>query len=73
MISDLQSLVHPLTEAEFLTVLRERKLTFLAGSGCPRFEALLNWETLNLLLDGGIFPLKHLRVLRESTHIPTNL
>jgi ribosomal protein L16 Arg81 hydroxylase len=73
MISNLQSLVHPLTEAEFLTVLRERKLIFLPGSGCRRFEALLNWEALNLLLDGGTFPLKHLRVLRESTDIPTNL
>ena len=32
-ISDLQRLIAPLTEAQFLTLLRERKLTFLPGSG----------------------------------------
>jgi ribosomal protein L16 Arg81 hydroxylase len=73
MISDLQSLVDPLTEAEFLTLLRERKLTLLPGSGSRRFETLLNWEMLNHLLDGATFPLQHLRVVRESTHIPTSL
>jgi ribosomal protein L16 Arg81 hydroxylase len=73
MISDLQSLVDPLTEAEFLTLLRERKLTFLPGSGSHRFETLLNWEALNHLLDGATFPLQHLRVVRESTPIPTSL
>jgi ribosomal protein L16 Arg81 hydroxylase len=73
MISDLQSLVDPLTQAEFLTLLRERKLIFLPGSGSPRFETLLNWEALNHLLDGATFPLEHLRVVRESTNIPSNL
>jgi ribosomal protein L16 Arg81 hydroxylase len=73
MISDLQSLVDPLTEADFLMLLRERKLTFLPGSGSRRFEALLNWEALNHLLDGATFPLQHLRVVRESTPIPTSL
>jgi len=73
MISDLQSLIDPLTKAEFLTLLRERKLIFLPGSGSRRFETLLNWGALNHLLDGATFPLEHLRVLRESTEIPTNL
>jgi hypothetical protein len=40
MISDLQKLIHPLTEAEFLTLLRERKLTYLPGSDSRRFESL---------------------------------
>jgi ribosomal protein L16 Arg81 hydroxylase len=70
MISDLQSLIDPLTEAQFLALLRECKLTFLPGSNSRRFESLLNWEALNHLLDGTIYPLQHLRVLRESTHIP---
>jgi cupin superfamily protein len=73
MISDLRSLVDPLTEADFLTLLRERKLTLLRGYGSHRLETLLNWETLNHLLDSASFPLQHLRVLRESTPIPTSL
>jgi ribosomal protein L16 Arg81 hydroxylase len=72
-ISDLRRLVDPLTEAQFLTLLRESKLTFLPGSDPRRFETLLNWEALNLLLDSGTFPLQDLRVLRESTPIPTML
>src|SRR5262244_2686916 len=72
MISDLKSLVDPLGETEFLTLLRERKLTFLLGHGCGRFETLLSWETLNHLLDSAIFPVDTLRVLRESDPIPTN-
>jgi ribosomal protein L16 Arg81 hydroxylase len=72
MISDLKSLVDPLGETEFLTLLRERKLMFLRGSGSRRFEMLLTWEVLNHLLDGVTFPLNALRVLRESVSIPTN-
>jgi JmjC domain len=73
MISDLQRLVDPLTEAQFLTLLRERKLAFLPGSDSRRFKTLLNWEALNHLLDSATFPLQQLRVLRESTNIPTIL
>jgi hypothetical protein len=72
MISDLQSLVNPLKEDQFLTLLRERKLTFLPGSGCRRFETLLNWEALNHLLEGATYPLQQLRVMRESIPIPTS-
>src|SRR5215211_7539817 len=73
MISDLEGLIAPLTAAEFLKLLRERKLTFLPCSGSRRFETVLNWEVLNRLLEGATFPLECLRVLRESTHIPTIL
>jgi JmjC domain len=72
MISDLRSLVDPLGESEFLTLLRERKLTFLRGCGSRRFETLLTWEVLNHLLDSATFPLDALRVLRESVSIPTD-
>src|SRR5262245_46252360 len=72
MISDLKSLVEPLGQAEFLTLLRERKLTFLPGCGSRRFETLLNWETLNYLLDSATLPLAELRVVRESIPIPTS-
>src|SRR6516225_4613828 len=72
MISDLESLVHPCGETEFLKLLRERRLTFLPGRGSRRFETLLNWETLNDLLDSATLPLDALRVMRESIPISTN-
>jgi ribosomal protein L16 Arg81 hydroxylase len=72
MISDLRSLVDPLGETEFLTLLRERKLTFRPGSKSCCCERLLNWETLNHLLESATFPLQDLRVMRESVSIPTN-
>jgi ribosomal protein L16 Arg81 hydroxylase len=72
MISDLKSLVEPLGASEFLTLLRERKMTFLPGCRSRRFETLLTWETLNHLLDSATLPLDALRVLRESVSIPTN-
>src|SRR5215470_838768 len=73
MISDLKSLVDPLGQPEFLALLRERKLTFLPGCGSRRFETLLNWETLNYLLDSATLPLAELRVVRESVPIPSNI
>src|SRR6516225_9598000 len=72
MISNLKSLVDPLGETEFLTLLRERKLTFLRGCNSRRFEKLVSWRVLNRLLDGTILPINALRVLRESVSIPTN-
>src|SRR6266536_1914025 len=72
MISDLRSLVDPLGEAEFLTLLRERKLTFLPGCGSGHCERLLSWEALNHLLQGAALPPQDLRVMRESVPIPTN-
>ena len=72
MISDLKSLVDPLGETEFLTLLRERRLAFLPGHGSRRFEALLTWEALNHLLDSATLPLDALRVVRELAPVPTN-
>src|SRR5215468_10059017 len=71
--SDVKSFVGPLGQTEFLALLRERKLAFFPGCGSQRFETLLNWETLNYLLDSATLPLSALRVLRESDPIPTNI
>jgi ribosomal protein L16 Arg81 hydroxylase len=73
VIADLQTLITPLTEADFFTALRQRKLMFLPGSEPRRFESLLNWQMLNNLLEATAFPLPLLRVLRESTPIPETL
>ena len=45
----------------------------MPGCGSRRFETLLNWETLNHLLDSATLPLSALRVLRELIPIPTNI
>lgn len=72
VIANLKSLVAPLGETEFLTLLRERQLMFLRGCGSRRFETLLTWEVLNHLLDSATLPLSELRVLRESVSVPAN-
>lgn len=72
MTPDLPSLVAPLTEAEFMTRLRERTLTFVPGSGRNRWETLLDWDTLDHLLEASRYPLERLRVLKESTPIPAS-
>lgn len=69
-ISSLQDLVAPLSEGEFLTLLRRRKLTYLRSSGANRFETLLNWETLNRLIESGTYPCERLRVTRERALVP---
>ena len=65
MISTLQDLIAPLTEAEFLTHLRERTVAFVRTSEPHRFETLLDWDDLNHLVQSGVYPIEELRV-RES-------
>ena len=71
MISTLQDLVAPLTEAEFLTHFRERTVAFVRTSEPHRFETLLDWDELNHLVESGLYPIEELRV-RESMPIPTS-
>jgi ribosomal protein L16 Arg81 hydroxylase len=66
MISTLQHLVAPLTEAEFLTHLHDRTVAFIPSSGRNRFETLLGWDELNHLIESAHYPSKRLSVLRDS-------
>jgi ribosomal protein L16 Arg81 hydroxylase len=68
----LAELVAPLTEAEFLSLLRERKLTLLRGANADRYKGLLNWKSLRGMLERGEHPgnLVHLRLSRDSTKVP---
>jgi ribosomal protein L16 Arg81 hydroxylase len=66
MISTLPDLVAPLTEAEFLTHLRERTVAFIPTSGPNRFETLLDWDELNHLIESVHYPIERLSVLRDS-------
>jgi ribosomal protein L16 Arg81 hydroxylase len=70
--SSLEELVAPLGEAEFLSLLRERKLTLLRGPDPDRYTGLLNWKLLRGMLERGEYPrdLVHLRLSRDSVTVP---
>src|SRR5262249_7901792 len=72
MISTLQDLIAPLTEAEFLVYFRERTVAFVRTSKPHRFETLLDWGDLNYLIDSGAYPIEELH-MRASMPIPTNI
>jgi ribosomal protein L16 Arg81 hydroxylase len=71
MISTLQDLIAPLTEAEFLAHFREQTVAFVRTSEPQRFETLLDWDELNYLVESGLYPIEELRV-RASMPIPTS-
>ena len=70
--STLEELVAPLGEAEFRSLLRERKLTLLRGANADRYTGLLNWKMLRGMLERGEHPrdLIHLRLSRDSVKVP---
>jgi ribosomal protein L16 Arg81 hydroxylase len=72
MISTLQDLIDPLTEAEFLTHIRERTVAFIRASEPSRFQTLLDWDELNHLVENGRYPIEELRV-QQSMPIPASL
>jgi hypothetical protein len=70
MISSLQDLVAPLTEEEFIALLRERKITFRRSPGVHRFQELLDWDTFYALITSGKIPLAELRVFIHTRLVP---
>ena len=54
--STLAELVAPLSEEEFLTLLRERKLTLLRSVGGERYSSLLTWHSLLQMIARGEHP-----------------
>ena len=72
--SILEELVAPLTEAAFLLLLSERKLTFLRGTNADRYTNLLNWEVLQRLIEQGEYPrgLGDFRLAKESVTVPAD-
>ena len=68
----LAELVAPLSEGEFLTLLRERKLTLLRGVGGERYVSLLTWQSLLQMIARGEHPtsLAEFVLVRESQVAP---
>jgi hypothetical protein len=70
MISSLEDLVAPLTEAEYLEILRAGKLTLRRGLAANRFTPLLDWATLWKVIESDVVPLKKLLVTRKAHDVP---
>jgi ribosomal protein L16 Arg81 hydroxylase len=71
--STFQDLIAPLSEAEFLSLLRERRLKFVRGTNRNRYSTLLGWDALQRKLERGEHPrgVGDIRLTKESATIPT--
>src|SRR4051812_34434647 len=56
--STLAGLVSPLTEAEFLGLLRRRELAYQPGASGDRYASLLGWSALRCMIESGNYPSK---------------
>lgn len=69
--STLAELVSPLTEAEFLAHLRERKLVHVRSANKGGYSELFSWEALRHVIQQGAYPRRdYFRVLKESQPAP---
>jgi len=68
----LEELVAPLSETEFIGLLRDRKLTLVRGQDSGRYLQLLSWETLRRMIARGEHPksLTEFSLTRESVVVP---
>jgi len=68
--STLAGLVSPLTEVEFLELLRRRELVYRPGGNGERYAPLLGWPALRRMIEAGNYPDKRpddIRVTKESS------
>lgn len=70
--STLAELVSPLSEDEFLQLLRARKLTLIRAAGAGRYSSLLSWPTLIEMIRRGDHPasVAEFRLLKDSMWVP---
>jgi ribosomal protein L16 Arg81 hydroxylase len=71
--STLADLVSPLTEAEFLGLLRRRELAYRPSANGDRYAPVLGWPALRQLIEAGNYPDKRpddFRVTKESVIVP---
>src|SRR5689334_9654192 len=67
--STLADLVSPLTEPEFLGLLRRRELAYRPGANGDRYAPLLGWPALRRMIEAGNYPNKRpddIRVTKEG-------
>jgi hypothetical protein len=71
----LADLVSPLTEAEFLGLMRRRELAYRPGANGDCYAPLLGWPALRQMIEAGNYPSKRpddIRVTKESTIAPAD-
>jgi ribosomal protein L16 Arg81 hydroxylase len=68
----LEELVAPLSEQDFLALLRSRELTLLRGTNPNRHKTLLNWDMLIAMIGRGEHPrsLVEFKLTKESVMVP---
>ena len=67
--STLAGLVSPLTQVEFLELLRRRELVYRGGGSGDRYASVLGWAALRSMIEAGNYPDKRpddIRVTRDS-------
>lgn len=73
--STLADLVSPLTEPEFLGLLRRRELAYRPGANGDRYAPLLGWPALRRMIEAGNYSDKRpddIRVTKESITVPAD-
>jgi ribosomal protein L16 Arg81 hydroxylase len=73
--STLADLVSPLTEPEFLGLLRQRQLAYRPGANGDRYAPLLGWPALRRMIEAGNYPSKRpddIRVTKEGITVPAD-
>lgn len=70
MISTLRDLIAPLTEEEFLAIIRTRTLTLRRNVGENRFADLLKWDVLRGVIESDNYPHESLRVFANTELVP---
>ena len=66
MIAGLKELVAPLDEAEFLRLLKERKLKVVRRPGDRRFSDIVGWARMRAIIEADRLEPKHLRVMLKE-------
>ncbi len=72
--ASIAELVAPLSEADFLSLLRARKLTLLRGTNGARFAIWIGWDAVKRLIARGEYTRRSsdFRVSKESVLVPAN-
>lgn len=69
-IASLEDLVAPLTEPEFLDLLRTRSIKFHRSPGENRYDGLLGWPSLRRMIETGAVPPEALRITKQAAVVP---
>jgi hypothetical protein len=72
--STLNGLIAPLTEAEFMSLMRDRRLALLRGTNEGYYADLIGWDGLRRMIERGEHPrgLSQFRLSKESESLPPN-